>query len=425
MRFRGFTQDHLSANQLCAIDDCALKALVRWRRYPSEADFPALSSAPSMLLAVIALLRPIAGGQPAQLTGQPVASRNNRPGAPMERNLLDHSIPSTPQQDDDALISRIIVAYLIAIRDFPGHGSSGWRGINALADDMHKLLLTGDQSPVSAALRNPHTTDLFAGFDPLNRSLHTSASGDHAATSAFAQLSYLASAAAAMQVPNPETSDPRPVPQAEELLTTLDERFGFTIDFPNPYPFEIGLRTSRGVASHRALHAIYQAWRLWELGGQRSQARIMEIGAGLGRTAYYARKFGMRDYTIIDIPLSNVAQAHFLGSVLGSEAVALVGEPAVSGAIRIIGPSFTSETREKFDIVLNVNSLVEMDRNVANSYFTFAAQHARYFLSINHEHHPFRFIDVAGTQARFVSVITIPVLDASRLRRGSRRLFSR
>ena len=314
----------------------------------------------------------------------------------MERNLLDHSIPSTPQQDDDALISRIIVAYLIAIRDFPGHGSSGWRGINALADDMHKLLLTGDQSPVSAALRNPHTTDLFAGFDPLNRSLHTSASGDHAATSAFAQLSYLASAAAAMQVPNPETSDPRPVPQAEELLTTLDERFGFTIDFPNPYPFEIGLRTSRGVASHRALHAIYQAWRLWELGGQRSQARIMEIGAGLGRTAYYARKFGMRDYTIIDIPLSNVAQAHFLGSVLGSEAVALVGEPAVSGAIRIIGPSFTSETREKFDIVLNVNSLVEMDRNVADSYFTFAAQHARYFLSINHEHHPFRFIDVAG-----------------------------
>jgi hypothetical protein len=137
--------------------------------------------------------------------------------------------------------------------------------------------------------------------------MYTSTLGDHAAASAFTPLTYLASAAAAMRIPYPETSEPRPVPDVEELLAALDERFGFTIDFPNPYPFEAGLRTSRGVATHRALHAIYQAWRLWELGGRRSEARIMEIGAGLGRTAYYARKFGMRDYTIVDIPLSNVA----------------------------------------------------------------------------------------------------------------------
>jgi hypothetical protein len=151
----------------------------------------------------------------------------------------------------------------------------------------------------------------------------------------------------------------------------------------------------------------------------------MEIGAGLGRTAYYARKIGMRDYTIVDIPLSNVAQAHFLGSVLGSEAVALVGEPAVSGAIRIIGPSFTRETKEEFDIILNVDSLVEMDRHVADSYFAFAAQHARYFFFDKPRTPPVQIHRCDGTQTRFASVITVPLLDASGLRRGGRRLFCR
>ena len=53
----------------------------------------------------------------------------------------------------------------------------------------------------------------------------------------------------------------------------------------------------------------------------------------------------MDDYTIVDLPLTNVAQAHFLGQVVGSSAVALVGEPVGGGAIRILGPRFAEETQ--------------------------------------------------------------------------------
>jgi hypothetical protein len=300
-----------------------------------------------------------------------------------------------PTQKDNGLVRRIIAAYVVAVRDFAGHGQSMWSAIGARSDEMHRLLVAGDEAAVSNALRNPHTTDLFYGFDNLTRTIDRTALAER--SSGLDNLVRLASATGAIRLPNPGVPRPEPVPGIEGLLAALDRRFGFIVDFPNPYPFEWGLRTSRGVASYRAVHAIYQAWRLSELRGGR-RIRILEIGAGLGRTAYYARKFGLDDYTIVDLPLTNAAQAHFLGTAIAPAAVVLVGEPAPGDAIRILGPRFISETQENFDIVLNVDSFTELDRRVAESYFTFAAKHARYFLSVNHEHNPFTFVDMAGTR---------------------------
>jgi hypothetical protein len=38
--------------------------------------------------------------------------------------------------------------------------------------------------------------------------------------------------------------------------------------------------------------------------------RILEIGAGLDRTAYYAQKLSAIAHTVIDIPLTQVAQGY-------------------------------------------------------------------------------------------------------------------
>ncbi len=99
----------------------------------------------------------------------------------------------------------------------------------------------------------------------------------------------------------------------ETLLSALDDKFGFRVDFPNPYPFEFGIATSRGIVGHRTLHALYQAWRLHQISNAGAQTRVLEIGAGLRKVAYYARKFGISDYTIIDTPLTNAAQPRVLG----------------------------------------------------------------------------------------------------------------
>jgi hypothetical protein len=36
--------------------------------------------------------------------------------------------------------------------------------------------------------------------------------------------------------------------------------------------------------------------------------RCLEIGAGVGRTAYYAHWLGMQDYTIVDLPTALIGQ---------------------------------------------------------------------------------------------------------------------
>ena len=110
---------------------------------------------------------------------------------------------------------------------------------------------------------------------------------------------------------------------------------------------------------------------------------ILEIGAGMGRTAFYAREWGLGQYTIVDLPMSNVAQAAFLGAVLGEDAICLTGENR--SGIRILTPEWLFATDDRFDIILNTDSLTEMPLETATRYAQIAMDRAGKLLSINHE----------------------------------------
>jgi putative sugar O-methyltransferase len=117
----------------------------------------------------------------------------------------------------------------------------------------------------------------------------------------------------------------------------------------------------------------------------------LEIGAGLGRTAYYARQFGIMDYTIIDIPITLISQSYFLGIVLGEEAVLLAGEdaPDRGSRVKILPPSQFLDGEEKYDLILNADSLTELCQTAAKAYWNQIESRCRVFLSINHESNPF------------------------------------
>ncbi|MFW8646002.1 hypothetical protein ACOJBO_42735 [Rhizobium beringeri] len=84
----------------------------------------------------------------------------------------------------------------------------------------------------------------------------------------------------------------------DHYLDVIERKLGVDFHFPNPFAGEIGIVTSRGIATERMFAAIYQAYRIREL-----RARdCLEIGGGMGRTAYYARQLGL-GYTIIDLLL--------------------------------------------------------------------------------------------------------------------------
>lgn len=322
---------------------------------------------------------------------------------PVESTLGASAIvSSTGEPEDDGLVSRITTAYRAAYATDVGDKASFWLNEFARVKQAdHEVLHDGDLPAAASLLRNPARTQLFFGFDDLV---------DH---SVWPQYQYpklgrvlsskeylydlllrIAEAVGVRRLHYPEILGPGGPPVAvESLLADLDQAFGFRVTFPNPFPGEIGLATSRGVASFRAIQSLYQAYRIVELAGP--AARVLEIGGGLGRTAYYAWQFGMRDYTLIDLPLTNVAQGYFLGRVLGDEAVSLFGESG-GGNVRVLPPSMLLETTDRYDIAVNIDSMTEMAAATALAYLDCIAARARMFLSVNHEYNPFT---VAGMAA--------------------------
>ena len=183
--------------------------------------------------------------------------------------------------------------------------------------------------------------------------------------------------------------------EAESVLTELNKSYG-PFSVPNPFPGEHGLKSSRGVISYRVPQSIYQAWRIKQLVHGISNPRVLEIGAGLGRTAYYAYERGIKDYTIVDIPITTAAQAYFLGRTIGEDKIHLDGEQPneFSHKIKILTPQTFFNEPKTYDLILNVDSLTEMDFSVAQAYWNKIKVSTRKFLSINHEVNTFRARDL-------------------------------
>ena len=318
----------------------------------------------------------------------------------------NHEMPETPfartpapavEVDDTDLVARIIAAYRLSVGTMGGPSESLWEGaFFELKRDVHDALIGGNPADVKRLLRNPEKTDLFYGFEYLARSLPSN-TPEHAPYSilAYQDLLLLAEAIGARKLWNPEDARRIPLPEVDTLLDILDPLLGFRVVFPNLFSGEIGLATSRGVCSARAVQALYQTWRITNLLGGALDARIIEIGAGLGRTAFYVRQFGIRDITIIDLPLSAVAQAYFLGRTLGPDAISLFGEHR--SGIRILPPTAFLDATDQYDLVVNVDSLTEMSSQTARAYCQAIKSRADAFLSINHEANSFTVGEITAS----------------------------
>jgi hypothetical protein len=217
-----------------------------------------------------------------------------------------------PVVDDSQLVVRLIAAYQ-ASTAIPAEASeSFWdNGFAEQRRDVREALVKGDNEAVQRMLRDPGKTDLFYGFENLARSLSPGRTSvtERWAVKIYQDLLLLAEAIGVRRMWNPEAPKSGPVlPQVEDLLSLIDRGLKLRAVFPNPFPGETGLATSRGRISDRAVQALYQAWRVFALVNGDCEARVLEIGAGLGRTAFYARQFGLRNYTIVDLPMTAVAQ---------------------------------------------------------------------------------------------------------------------
>jgi hypothetical protein len=293
--------------------------------------------------------------------------------------------------NDERLIDRLIQSYSLRRENPSGQWSDIFLDRHA---DISEAFAAKDRPRIERILRNPASSDIFFGFDSTAKSLRIGGQRIEDRRSPGLALDALAALAEALGTRNMELPENyyiwRIVPiHADELLDQIDRAVGFKIPVPNPFPAEYGLISNRGIVSYRVPQALYQAWRISKLVEGMPNPKVLEIGGGLGRTAFYARQFGIRNYTIIDIPVSSLAQGYFLGRALGEEAVSLFGENAAEHQIKIMPPGFFIDGTERYDLVVNVDSLTEIGRAAADQYWSAIRSRAGKFLSINHEANEF------------------------------------
>ena len=309
--------------------------------------------------------------------------------------------------DDRELVERIMTAYRRATSSFTWDGSSMWTGIfEQHHAEIHQALLDGDLETVSRALRDPGSSNLFYGFDSLGP-VSDPAKDPYAPYTSLITLDRLVSfgeALGAIRQDHPESylhRAPRTF-TADAVIDSIEAAIGLELSFPAPFPGERGLPSRRGVVVPRAVDALYQAWRVSKLvGSHKETARLVEIGGGLGRTALYARAFGLLDYTLVDLPFTAVSSAYFLGRALGPDAIVCFGEESDDSdrRIKLIPPEAFFAAGADYDLALNVDSLPEVGRETAQRYLVEIAAHAGLFLSINHEGGAFtvrELLDEAG-----------------------------
>jgi hypothetical protein len=294
--------------------------------------------------------------------------------------VTDGYKPSRPYVD------RIKRSYRLTFDAYLVSDKSMWSHISKMRRPAHDALL-GDDDRALAMLCDPGSACLLFGLDE-------SFTGDwsmFAAANDFDKLVRLSEALGCRRTYNPEPSyflEHETLPTMADVDREVDRicsALGLPADFTFKSPFlnTLGIATRRGPLDQRTIQSLYQARRLRQLGGN----HVLEIGGGVGRAAYYALTLGASSYTIVDLPLTLVVQALFLGALLGEDPVRLAGEDDDGQKVHLLTPNMLPERR--FDIAFNCDSLTEMAVDQAREYVEYFKRTVPLLLSINHEANSF------------------------------------
>lgn len=196
--------------------------------------------------------------------------------------------------NDTALIFRIIASYQLAKKEHLGN--SMWQlFFDYKHKNIHDVFIQGDFNSCAPILRNPKNNDLFYGFDNLCASIDPKSliAHDHLNLDLLIRFG---EAISAIRLDRPESYFymPKRKWNLSEILDKIENKLGIQISFPNPHEGEIGVQTPRGIASYRAICALYQAYLIKDSVKGIKNPRVLEIGAGLGRTAYFSHCLASR-----------------------------------------------------------------------------------------------------------------------------------
>ena len=141
----------------------------------------------------------------------------------------------------------------------------------------------------------------------------------------------------------------------------------------------------------------------------KTKSKILEIGGGLGRTAYYGYRFGLKNYTLVDLKVPLLSQSNYLSRLCGENNIVLGSNKKNkiknSKKIKLVSPKELFDSNEKFDLVFNSDSLTEIDFKNQKKYTNFIKNNSKNFYSINHErnkHTVFNLMNSLSSKNRFI-----------------------
>ena len=125
------------------------------------------------------------------------------------------------------------------------------------------------------------------------------------------------------------------------------------------------------------------------------QKSVIEIGPGMGRTAYaYRWTHGLRRLSVARKWNGRTGPA-FLGAALGPEKIWMPGDSdaLAEGRIKLLVAGCRPD--QTYGLTLNADSMTEMPLPAALDYLNWIRQSSRLFLSINHDRNLFTVAQVS------------------------------
>lgn len=114
----------------------------------------------------------------------------------------------------------------------------------------------------------------------------------------------------------------------DRLFAAIEKTLGADLSPPHAIGGHLGLAIGDGRVAHlRAIEAIHAAWRLRQVAALVGGDRIVEVGGGLGLTAWYARALALAGHAVADHPLLHAVRRYAMGDV--ARAVGALAETPV------------------------------------------------------------------------------------------------
>jgi hypothetical protein len=302
-------------------------------------------------------------------------------------------------EGDAEIGKRLIAAYRQAIADRPGNPrvADMWTGIvNTWYGELVALVDKGDPVALTTYLRALPRQSAGHGYFQGRVAFDVLAAGNEQQRRALCLMDYLAGMAEAVGVLpvrcQEQTGwDDYSGRSAQEIRSAIEKKIGIPISLPPVFDGLFTLEPEAGPIHLRSLMAVYAMLQLGTLlrefaGIDRSRLRVAEIGAGIGHTAFAARKLGFAGYSLFDIPEVNIAQGYFLLKALSRSEVALYGEEQI-GKYASVLPAFVfhSVAADSYHATVNIDSLPEIAQPEAEKYLLTASRCSSWFFSINQE----------------------------------------